>query len=55
MTTGPNDYAERAARAFNCRDVESMLALVCEDFIYRDEEVIFDSAVLMPSAEQQEG
>jgi hypothetical protein len=36
MTTGPNDYAERAASAFNCHDVEAMLALVCEDFIYLD-------------------
>lgn len=36
MTTGPNDYAERAARAFNRRDVESMLSLVCEDLIYLD-------------------
>jgi len=36
MTTGPNDYAERASRAFNRRDVEAMLALVCEDFIYFD-------------------
>ncbi|WP_053149005.1 ester cyclase [Pseudomonas protegens] len=36
MTTGPHDYAERAARAFNHRDLESMLALVCEDFIYLD-------------------
>jgi ketosteroid isomerase-like protein len=36
MTTGPNDYAERAASAFNRRDVEAMLALVCEDFIYLD-------------------
>lgn len=36
MTTGPNDYAERAAHAFNHRDLESMLALVCEDFIYLD-------------------
>ncbi|WP_409276898.1 ester cyclase [Pseudomonas defluvii] len=36
MTTGPNDYAERASRAFNCRDMEAMLALVCEDFIYLD-------------------
>lgn len=36
MTTGPNDYAQRAAEAFNRRDVESMLALVCEDFIYLD-------------------
>jgi ketosteroid isomerase-like protein len=36
MTTGPNDYAERAASAFNRRDVEAMLALVCEDFIYFD-------------------
>jgi hypothetical protein len=44
MTKGPDHYAERAALAFNRRDVASMLALVC-----------FDSAVLMPSAEQQEG
>jgi ketosteroid isomerase-like protein len=36
MTTGPNDYAERASRAFNRRDMETMLALVCEDFIYLD-------------------
>jgi ketosteroid isomerase-like protein len=36
MTTAPNDYAERAASAFNRRDVEAMLALVCEDFIYID-------------------
>jgi len=36
MTTGPNDYAERAARAFNCRDLEALLALVSEDFIYLD-------------------
>jgi ketosteroid isomerase-like protein len=36
MTTGSNDYAQRAAEAFNRRDVESMLALVCEDFIYLD-------------------
>lgn len=36
MTTGPNDYAERASRAFNRRDVEAMLALVSEDFIYLD-------------------
>ncbi|CAH0284180.1 nuclear transport factor 2 family protein [Pseudomonas mediterranea] len=36
MTTGPNDYAERASRAFNCRDVEAMLALVSEDFIFLD-------------------
>ncbi|BAO60182.1 ester cyclase [Pseudomonas protegens] len=36
MTTGPHDYAERAARAFNHRDLESLLALVCEDFIYLD-------------------
>ncbi len=36
MTTGPNNYAERAASAFNRRDVEAMLALVCEDFIYLD-------------------
>ncbi|CAK9890020.1 hypothetical protein PS652_02853 [Pseudomonas fluorescens] len=36
MTTGPNDYAERASRAFNRRDVEAMFALVCEDFIYLD-------------------
>ncbi|MBC2655046.1 nuclear transport factor 2 family protein [Pseudomonas sp. MSSRFD41] len=36
MTTGPHDYAERAARAFNHRDLDSMLALVCEDFIYLD-------------------
>ncbi|MGB8921247.1 MAG: nuclear transport factor 2 family protein [Pseudomonas sp.] len=36
MTTGPNDFAERAASAFNRHDVEAMLALVCEDFIYLD-------------------
>ena len=36
MTTGPNDYAQRASSAFNCRDVEAMLALVSEDFIYLD-------------------
>lgn len=36
MTTGPNDFAERAASAFNRRDVEAMVALVCEDFIYFD-------------------
>lgn len=36
MTTGPKDYAERAAQAFNRRDVETMLALVHEDFIYLD-------------------
>jgi ketosteroid isomerase-like protein len=36
MTTGPNDYAQRAAAAFNRRDVETMLALVHEDFIYLD-------------------
>lgn len=36
MTTGPNDYAARAASAFNRRDLEAMLALVCEDFIYFD-------------------
>lgn len=36
MTTGPNDFAERAASAFNRRDVEAMLTLVCEDFIYFD-------------------
>lgn len=36
MTTGPKDYAERAASAFNRRDVQAMLALVCEDFIYLD-------------------
>lgn len=36
MTTGPNDYAERAASAFNRRDLEAMLALVSEDFIYFD-------------------
>lgn len=36
MTTGPNDFAERAASAFNRRDVEAMVALVSEDFIYFD-------------------
>lgn len=36
MTSGPNDFAERAAIAFNRRDVEAMLALVSEDFIYFD-------------------
>ncbi|WP_339547661.1 ester cyclase [Pseudomonas sp. RA_35y_Pfl2_P32] len=36
MTTGPNDYADLAARAFNRRDVEAMLALVGEDFLYLD-------------------
>lgn len=48
MTTGPNDYAERAAKALNRRDVASMLARVYE-------EVFFDNAVLMPSAKRQEG
>ncbi|MBT2370473.1 ester cyclase [Pseudomonas fluorescens] len=36
MTTGPSNYAERAASAFNRRDLEAMLALVSEDFIYFD-------------------
>ncbi|MGY4026756.1 ester cyclase [Aeromonas rivuli] len=36
MTTGTNDYAERAASAFNRRDLEAMLALVSEDVIYFD-------------------
>ncbi|CAI8948328.1 nuclear transport factor 2 family protein [Pseudomonas sp. MG-9] len=36
MATGPNDFAERAASAFNRHDVEAMLALFCEDFIYLD-------------------
>ncbi|MFW0753905.1 ester cyclase [Pseudomonas sp. H11T01] len=36
MTTGPNDYAKRAASAFNRRDLEALLALVSEDFIYLD-------------------
>lgn len=36
MATGPNDYAEHAASAFNRRDLQAMIALVCEDFIYID-------------------
>ncbi|MDF9893532.1 UNVERIFIED_ORG: ketosteroid isomerase-like protein [Pseudomonas vranovensis] len=36
MTTGPTEYADRAANAFNRRDVEAMLALVHEDFVYLD-------------------
>ncbi len=42
MTTGPNDYAECAAQVFNRRDAGG-------------EEVFFDSVMLMPSAQQQEG
>lgn len=58
MTTGPNDYAERASRAFNRRDVEAMH--YAAHFTFRNglafrEEAFFDSAVLMPSAEQGEG
>ena len=36
MTNAPNDFARRAASAFNRRDVEAMLALVSEDFAYLD-------------------
>ena len=36
MTTGSNGYAARAASAFNRRDLEAMLALVSEDFVYFD-------------------
>ena len=46
MTTGSNDYAECAAQVFNRRDVEGLAIR---------EEVFFDSVVLMPSAQQQEG
>ena len=42
MTTGSNDYAERAAQVFNRRDAGG-------------EEVFFVSVVLMPTAQQQEG
>ncbi|MHC8352129.1 hypothetical protein ACYZT7_23195 [Pseudomonas sp. RT4P38] len=61
MTTGPKDYAERAASAFNRRDVEAMLAAHCAaHFTFRDglairEEAFFDSAVLMPLAYPAEG
>ncbi|WP_327440719.1 nuclear transport factor 2 family protein [Pseudomonas donghuensis] len=93
MTTGPTEYPDRAANAFNRRDVEAMLALVHEDFVYLDamgmqkgresirgipahgrairvhyaahftfkdrlairEEAFFDTAVLMPFAQQGEG
>lgn len=36
MMTGPKDYALRAANAFNQRDVQGLLALVDEDFVYLD-------------------
>ncbi|MGS7253333.1 ester cyclase [Pseudomonas sp. SK] len=36
MMTGPKDYAQRAANAFNQRDVQGLLALVDEDFVYLD-------------------
>ncbi|AYG43690.1 nuclear transport factor 2 family protein [Pseudomonas sp. Leaf58] len=36
MTANAYDYAQRASNAFNRRDVEAMLALVGEDFIYLD-------------------
>ncbi|MGE8321471.1 MAG: ester cyclase [Pseudomonas sp.] len=36
MTANAYDYAQRASSAFNSRDVEAMLALVSEDFIYLD-------------------
>ncbi len=34
MMTSPKDYAQRAANAFNQRDVQGLLALVDEDFVY---------------------
>ncbi|GJB79680.1 MAG: nuclear transport factor 2 family protein [Pseudomonas asiatica] len=36
MMTSPKDYAQRAANAFNQRDVQGLLALVDEDFVYLD-------------------
>ncbi|SDY27303.1 ester cyclase [Pseudomonas sp. NFIX28] len=36
MPICPNDYAQRAANAFNRRDIEALLALVSEDFTYLD-------------------
>ena len=36
MKTASNDFATRAANAFNHRDIEAMLALVSEDFVYLD-------------------
>lgn len=36
MKTASNDFATRAANAFNHRDIEAMVALVSEDFVYLD-------------------